>query len=200
MPGDWNNNYSFASVHTQSVTNYSNGCQSTGGMDDRFDHIMATTQLINGSMGLKYVQDSYHAVGQDGKHYNKSITDSPANTTVPANVLTALFNNSDHLPVRLDLSITAGGPGGITEQSTFRNAGIYLVDQQEARLFITAEFAQTVTISVFSITGQLIQTENAEVERGRNEIKLDAGGLKRGVYLVRLSDSQGRTASIKLVK
>ncbi|MBK6963286.1 MAG: T9SS type A sorting domain-containing protein [Bacteroidales bacterium] len=199
-PGDWNNNSSFASWHTQSVTNYSNGCQSTGGMDDRFDHIMATTQLINGSLGLKYIQDSYHAVGQDGRHYNKSITDSPANTTVPANVLTALFSNSDHLPVRLNLSITTGGPGGITEQSTFRNTGIYLVDQDQARLFITAEIAETVTISVFSITGQLIQSENVQLNRGRNEIKLDISGLTNGVYLVRLSDLQGRMASIKLVK
>ncbi|MHC1775279.1 MAG: T9SS type A sorting domain-containing protein [Lentimicrobium sp.] len=199
-PGDWNNNFSFAAWHTQSVTISSNGCQSTGGMDDRFDHIMATAQLINGSMGLKYVQDSYHAVGQDGRHYNKSITDFPANTLVPANVLTALFNNSDHLPVRLDLIYAAGGPGGVNGQAFYHNTGVYLTDQEHARVFVSAASETRILISVVSMTGQVVQTENAQLNRGRNEIGLDINRLPNGVYVIRLSDSQGRTASIKLVK
>jgi len=125
-PGDWNNSGAFASVHTQSVTIVSNGCQASGGMDDRFDHILATSQIISGSQGLKYIADSYHAVGQDGLHFDKSITDSPVNSSVPADVLTALYNNSDHLPVRLDLLLNPGGPGGIAEQFLFRNAGVFM--------------------------------------------------------------------------
>jgi hypothetical protein len=199
-PGNWNNSSSFAQWHTQSVTNYSNGCQASGGMDDRFDHIVTTAQIINGSMGLKYIQDSYHAVGQDGKHFNKSITDAPANTSVPSDVLTALFNNSDHLPVRLDLILTASGPGGISEQSIFRNAGIYMVDQDQARLFITVESETQTTVSIFSITGQLLKTENKQVRKGRNEVSLDISGLTKGVYVIRLTDSAGRVASLKLVK
>jgi Trp operon repressor len=156
--------------------------------------------MINGSMGLKYIQDSYHAVGQDGKHFNKSITDSPLNTSVPADVLTALFNNSDHLPVRLDLILTATGPGSIREQSVFRNTGIYMVNQDLARLFITTESETQAMVSVISITGQLLKTEISRVSRGRNEINLDISGLTKGVYVIRLADSAGRTATIKLVK
>lgn len=199
-PGNWNNGSAFAAWHTQSVTLNSNGCQASGGMDDRFDHIMTTAQIINGSLGLKYIQGSYHAVGQDGKHFNKSITDSPDNTSVPADVLTALSTNSDHLPVRLDLILTATGPGGIRDQSVFRNAGIYLVDQDLARLFITTESETQATVSVFSITGQLLKTETRQVSKGWNEINLDISQLSRGVYLIRLTDSAGRMASIKLVK
>jgi endonuclease/exonuclease/phosphatase family metal-dependent hydrolase len=199
-PGNWSNSSSFAQWHTQSVTGNSNGCQASGGLDDRFDHIMTTAQMINGSMGLKYIQDSYHAVGQDGKHFNKSITDSPLNTSVPADVLTALFNNSDHLPVRLDLILTATGPGSIREQSVFRNTGIYMVNQDLARLFITTESETQAMVSVISITGQLLKTEISRVSRGRNEINLDISGLTKGVYVIRLADSAGRTATIKLVK
>ncbi len=199
-PGNWNNSSSFATWHTQSVTKSSNGCQASGGMDDRFDHIMATAQIINGSKGLKYIQDSYHAVGQDGKHFNKSITDSPVNTSVPADVLAALFNNSDHLPVRLDLILTTTAPGGISEQSVFRNAGIYMVNQGLARLFITTEAETQATVSMISITGQLLKTEIRQVSRGRNELNIDISGLTKGVYVIRLTDSAGQTASIKLVK
>ncbi len=199
-PGDWNNNSSFASWHTQSVTGSSNGCQATGGMDDRFDHIMATTQIINGSQGLKYLQGSYHATAQDGKHYNKSITDFPANTLVPASVLTALFNNSDHLPVRLDLIYAAGGPGAVAGQAFYHNAGVFLTDQENARIFVSAASETGIFISVVSITGQIVQTGNAHLNSGRNEIGLDISGLSKGVYVIRLSDSQGRMATIKLVK
>ncbi|NTW26533.1 MAG: T9SS type A sorting domain-containing protein, partial [Lentimicrobium sp.] len=199
-PGDWNNSSTYAAWHTQSVTTSSNGCQSSGGMDDRFDHILATAQIINGSMGLKYIDNSYQAVGQDGRHFNKSLTDSPINTSVPAEVLTALFNNSDHLPVRLKLEVNAGSAGGINNQAIFRNAGIYLVSQEMAHLFVTSENELPVRVSVISLTGQLVKSENMNLNRGRNEMPLDIRNLKKGVYIIRIADSLGRMASIKLVK
>ena len=199
-PGDWYNNSAFAAWHTQSVTSVSNGCQASGGMDDRFDQILATAQLMNGTRGLKYIPDSYHAVGQDGQHFNRSITDLPANTTVPANVLSALYNNSDHLPVRLDLILTGSGPGSIAEQNQFSNAGIYLNNPEVATLFITSMVKTETTVSVISLTGQIVQSEIHLLEKGRNEMKMGISGLGHGVYIIRLSDSQGRTTSIKMVK
>lgn len=199
-PGNWNNSSAFAAWHTQSVTTSSNGCQSYGGMDDRFDHVLATAQIINGSMGLKYIDGSYHAVGQDGQHFNKSITDSPINNSVPAEVLTALFNNSDHLPVRLKLEVNAGSAGGINSQSIFSNAGIYLVSQEMANLFLTTENETQIQVSVFSMTGQLIKSEQMNLRRGRNERPLEIGNLKKGVYIIRIADSWGRMASLKMVK
>lgn len=199
-PGDWNNSSAFAAWHTQSVTTSSNGCQSFGGMDDRFDHILATVQIINGSKGLKYIEDTYQAVGQDGRHFNKSITDSPINNSVPAEVLTALFNNSDHLPVRLKLEVNTGSAGGINSQAIFRNAGIYLVSQEMAHLFVTSENDTPVQVSTISMTGQLIKTEQMNLNRGRNELPLEIGNLKKGVYIIRIADSWGRMASLKMVK
>jgi hypothetical protein len=199
-PGDWNNNSNYASVHTQSVTGYSTSCQAGGGCDDRFDHILATEQIINGTRGLKYIAGSYHAVGQDGEHFNRSINDLPANTTVPPDVLEALFSNSDHLPVRLDLLLSAGGTWGIDEENQFTNAGIFIQSPEIARIFISSPSETNVTISIISITGQVIQTDYSHLQKGRNEINLNIRELSPGVHIIRLMDSQGRMATKKLVK
>ncbi len=198
--GNWSGNSSFASWHTQSVTTTTAGCQSSGGMDDRFDHILASAQLINGTMGLKYINNSYHAVGQDGKHFNKSITDFPANTSVPANVLNALYNNSDHLPVRLDLRLISGGPGSIHDPSVFRNAGITIYEPGLACLQVTSSEETDADLSVISITGQVIRSESHRLVRGRNEIRFDISRLNKGIYILRLMDSRGQKASLKMVK
>lgn len=199
-PGDWNNNGAFAAWHTQSVTATSNGCQASGGADDRFDHILSSAELMNGTRGLKYVTDSYHAVGQDGLHFNKSLTDPPENTSVPSDVLTALFSNSDHLPVRLDLMLTSGNPGSISEQSIFRSAGISLLNPHRAGLFVTLPADIRTTVSIISLTGQIVQSARHQLVKGRNEINMDISGIGHGVYIIRLSDPSGQTASLKLVK
>lgn len=198
--GNWSGNSSFASVHTQSVTTASNGCLSGGGMDDRFDHIMVTSPLINGTMGLKYQTDSYHALGQDGKHFNKSITDSPANTSVPAAVLNALVNNSDHLPVSMKLLTTSGSPGSIEEQTFYSMSGVYHRANGETVLVFTAKSVVNAEIGIYTLTGQLVNSEMVGVNVGRNETVLETGNLKKGVYLIRISDSQRRTAVIKMVR
>ena len=199
-PGDWNNNSAFADWHTQSVSASGNGCQASGGMDDRFDHILATAEIMNGSRGLKYIVDSYHAVGQDGLHFNKSINDLPQNNLVPTDVLNALASNSDHLPVRLDLLLDANGPGNIAKQTVFGNVGVCISDQSQALLFVTSAVAKNATISLISITGLTIRTEDHTLAAGRNEIKMDISELKPGVYIIRLSDLQGQMSSVKLVK
>ncbi len=98
-PGDWNNNAFFSHVHTQSTHAGSNGCAASGGLDDRFDFILATNAVMAGSRGLLGLPATYQAVGQDGQHFNTSVNAPPANTAVPAAVADALYGMSDHLPV-----------------------------------------------------------------------------------------------------
>ncbi|HRY32550.1 MAG TPA: hypothetical protein P5531_06240 [Bacteroidales bacterium] len=98
-PGDWNNNVFFAHIHTQSTHAGSNGCAASGGLDDRFDFILATNAIMSGSRGLMGIASTYQAVGQDGLHFNTSVNAPPANASVPANVADALYGMSDHLPV-----------------------------------------------------------------------------------------------------
>ena len=71
-PGNWNNSSSYASVHTQSTHTSSNGCASGGGLDDRFDIILASASVMNGSNHITYIPSSYKTIGNDGYHFNSS--------------------------------------------------------------------------------------------------------------------------------
>jgi len=98
--GNWHDNSSYSSVHTQStrLTNFGGGA--SGGLDDRFDFIFSSYELNNNSE-IEYVSDNYTIYGNDGNHFNQSIND-PTNTAVPADVADALYYASDHLPVYAD--------------------------------------------------------------------------------------------------
>jgi hypothetical protein len=104
---DWHDNPAFASVFSQCpcVTCPAGSGFSGGGLDDRFDQILPTLNFNDGG-GLDLVPGSYVTVGQDGQHWNLNITDPP---TIPegAAYANALWNASDHLPLRVDLQLPA---------------------------------------------------------------------------------------------
>ena len=110
--GDWHNNIGYQSYHTQSTRSSTGGYGggSSGGMDDRFDFIFISPDLVSGSSGAQYLDDSYETVGQDGQHFNGDIN-IPANNAVPAAIASALFYMSDHLPVSMEILI--GGDVGV---------------------------------------------------------------------------------------
>ncbi|MBN2174381.1 MAG: endonuclease/exonuclease/phosphatase family protein [Bacteroidales bacterium] len=103
--GTWHDNFDFTPYHTQSPRTAQFGGGATGGMDDRFDFILFSDDLINGTYRASYVPNSCYAVGNDGNHLNLSILDPPAITSVPDSVLIALYNMSDHLPVLCKIAI-----------------------------------------------------------------------------------------------
>ena len=100
--GDWHNSSSYSHIHTQS-THMSMNCFIGGGMDDRFDFILIDKSVRDNTSKVGYMPDSYTTVGQDGQHFNKTLIESPANGSAPSNVLDALYNMSDHLPLYCDL-------------------------------------------------------------------------------------------------
>lgn len=104
-PGSWNNNAAFADVHTQSTRVRAFNGGATGGMDDRFDFILTSDSILQ-SNRLKYIPNTYRAVANNGQLFNDSLTHPPINTLVPWNVLSAIYNMSDHLPVYLELLAT----------------------------------------------------------------------------------------------
>ena len=106
QPGNWNNNYNFKDLHNQSTRDgaTNNGCFSGGGLDDRFNHWLFNNDINQGLSRISYVPGSLTAVGNDGLHFNNSII-SPTNNSVPSNILNALYEMSDHLPVTIDLDI-----------------------------------------------------------------------------------------------
>lgn len=104
--GEWNGNSQFASFHTQSTRRYATECFSSGGLDDRFDFILMSDEVYMGFNSIKYVTESYYAVGNDGNHLNLSINQN-GNNAVPDVVAEALFDGSDHLPVTMKMKVFA---------------------------------------------------------------------------------------------
>ena len=95
----WDGNDRFIEYHAHN-TGYTSG----QGMNSRFDFMFATDELTDG-VGLDYVEDSFHVFGNDGTHDFNCPIDS--NNTIPlhSDVLKALKNASDHLPIVADFEI-----------------------------------------------------------------------------------------------
>src|SRR5690554_8106850 len=61
-------------------------CGSQGGMDDRFDQILVSQNVMNNSDNVEYQTGSYRAVGNDGNHFNSSLI-SGSNSMYPTSVV-----------------------------------------------------------------------------------------------------------------
>jgi len=105
QPGNWHDSYTFRFTHTQSPRVTSVSSYTGGGMDDRFDQMLISASLEDGS-GMDYVAGSYTAYGNDGYRLNGDIN-NPPNQIVSAAVADALFNASDHIPVYMELQVPA---------------------------------------------------------------------------------------------
>lgn len=113
LPGNWTSNSSFAAIHTQSPrVSGSTDCGVTGGLDDRFDHILVSQNVMTGTNLMQYTASSYKAIGNDGNHYNQSIL-SGGNSQYPDSVVRALYYAADHLPVKLDALVTIPANNGL---------------------------------------------------------------------------------------
>ena len=102
--GDWHNNASFTDIHTQSTRSRQFGGGAYGGLDDRFDFIFCSADIINGNNNVTFIENSYIPLGNDGNHFNDSIN-APPNNAVPDSIANALHYMSDHLPVIADFAI-----------------------------------------------------------------------------------------------
>lgn len=101
--GEWHENNDYRHYHSQS-THTGGDCFSSGGMDDRFDFIMASNDIIDGTKELLYIHNSYNTIGQDGSSFNGSLN-TTSNSSVPNEIAQALYNMSDHLPVYIELKV-----------------------------------------------------------------------------------------------
>lgn len=188
--GSWNNSSSFAQHHTQS-TRTTGGCFAGGGMDDRFDMILANTHVLNDSANISYVPGSYQALGQDGNRLNGSII-SPSNTSVPSAVSGALNGMSDHLPVILDLKFS----GLVTGDAELDVAGTRVIltnPVNETWNLKVADFqGQSAILEIYTLTGQLVHQETLQTTpEGQLNFRTGTGNLSSGTYLIRLEGNNG---------
>ncbi len=196
--GNWHNNLNYSHYHTQS-THTSGSCAVGGGMDDRFDFILLSNNVKSGNKKVKYISGSFHVVGQDGKHFNLAINDSPTNTSVPANVLNALYNNSDHLPVTL--KVTVNQPVGIPQlHSDIDRLNFTNPVDNVLNFKVDAAKTTSLNVEVFSLLGQKVMQQKFFVSKGDSQQTMDVSSLIKGLYIVRFTESNGHRFSRKLLK
>jgi len=196
--GTWNNNSYYALYHTQAAQVNSNGCTSGGGLDDRFDFILVSFSIMNNLYKVKYVTNSYKVIGQDGNHFNQSV-DDPANYSVPSNVLTALANMSDHLPVILKLAIQQTPFIGIEEESLNKfNIKPYSWIDNELILSLQGEYNGNLEINIYDIMGRKVYTNNKTLFNDKLLISFQTPSLDKGLYIVQYQ-LKGINKSLKVI-
>lgn len=180
-PGNWNNNASFAAIHTQSTRLSGNyDCGATGGSDDRFDQILVSANMITGSDSLRYLPNSYKAIGNDGNHFNASLISSPSNTDYPDSVVRALFYMSDHMPVRMQM---------VVNYPTSNGLALYPLVQATS-----CNGASDGTATIVANDGQAPYTYSWDVNAG-NQTTATAINLASGSYCVEVTDDLGEVDS-----
>jgi hypothetical protein len=180
--GGWNNNSFYQSIHTQSTrtaSGFAGG--SSGGLDDRFDIIFATDDIIQGNQRLRYLTGSYKSIGNDGNHFNSAIN-SGTNSAVPADIANALFYNSDHLPVYMEMVIE--GTIGVQEIDNILSNAYYNALDNSLNLKFKASVSK-IELEIYDLSGKRVQS----ISNGKEVNSLT--NLKSGIYLAKVITDKG---------
>jgi hypothetical protein len=198
--GEWGSNEDYAALHTQSThAGSEDACFSGGGMDDRFDLILVSPYVYYGLKGVKSINSSYRALGQDGNRYNKSLL-NPTNNSVPNNVLVSLYGNSDHLPVMMDFEIE-GKLLSVSDnaQSLALKARVVNPVRDDMEIILESPVPQNLEFRLFSIEGKFLKTFQHNASPGINQF-VESFSYPAGAYILQVIDSKKQTTSIKLFK
>ncbi len=173
-PGYWHNNSSFADLHTQSPNVNKGGNFVGGGLDDRFDFILVSQELMQTQGDLYYRRGSYSAYGNNGNCFNDDINDSQCSGFYPQTLRNNLWEMSDHIPVVLTLYTDRIFDVKETRLSKF---AIY---PNPATDFIHVENLQVPQLFYISdVSGKILKTKTL-----RNDENWYIGDLKPGIYYV----------------
>ncbi|MBL4716105.1 MAG: endonuclease/exonuclease/phosphatase family protein [Bacteroidia bacterium] len=189
-PNDWNNNSSYSNLHTQSTRTTSLGDGgSTGGMDDRFDIIFSTGDILYTDNDLNYIVNSYQPIGNDGNIFNGSVTGTSA---VPSNVADALHVMSDHIPIYMEIE-TAKNLTGFKSFPTFQEAFeiYYTINNNQIQLNFNSIENKTIITNILSINGSLIKSQTNNIQSGYSNTTLTLPeNAQSGLYLMNITDGQ----------
>lgn len=191
--GSWHNNSLYRHEHTQSTrVSAGFGGGSTGGLDDRFDFIFINNDLKTGAKKAQYITGTYHALGQDGNHFNQDVNAQP-NTAVPASVANALFYMSDHLPIVMDIAV--GGTVNIQEYTEFVDSYNYNNETNSINIGLSEE-QKKVELFVYDLSGKLVYSRTYYSIQQINDFLPE---LNQGMYVIDLH-SGGSSTSMKFMK
>lgn len=192
----WHNNDSWTSLHTQS-TRLSNsgfgGFGAGGGLDDRFDFIMLSENLL-GSDSIHYLTDSYQNYGNNSNCFDNRIDHVDCDGSFDSDLRDNLYLMSDHLPVVLSLETTQTLATTNNELLTqnliqFKNGNVLNNDLD----LILSEQLIHHKILIYNNLGQKIKTQKIE----STQLNFDISLLTKGVYYLKV---EGFNIPVKFIK
>jgi hypothetical protein len=194
-PGYWHNNPLFADLHTQSTHSQYDDCFSNGGLDDRFDIILVSPYIYYGSDRLHLVEGSYHTVGQDGLRFNGSVL-VPTNNSIPNEVAQALYHQSDHLPVVMDMVIDAHV--GVIEHAPDFFVNVINPVRETLQIEMQSNRNEKYTISLFAVDGRLLARYYENMSEGVHRLSYPFP-YGKGAYLVVFQNGKGQKTAKKVL-
>jgi endonuclease/exonuclease/phosphatase family metal-dependent hydrolase len=102
--GQWHDSFTYAPFHTQSPRTLQFGGGATGGMDDRFDWILASYNWQDG-FGMDLDASTYKAYGNNGAHCCNGAINTGTVAPYSQTAMDSLMNASDHIPVQVDVIV-----------------------------------------------------------------------------------------------
>jgi len=184
--GDWNTNSTFAAVHTQSTrtsNNPFNDFGAGGGLDDRFDFIFVSSNLLNPSNQVSYVPNTYQTYGNNGNCYNDNISDSSCTGPYSQATRNLLWNMSDHLPVVMDIQLDqdflSAKAFAAEELITFPNGNIADVN---LTITVNAAYLEDIQhVEVYNALGQQLISKPVR----HAVMTIDVSSLAAGLYYLK---------------
>ncbi|PHR17328.1 MAG: hypothetical protein COA38_20910 [Fluviicola sp.] len=189
MPGNWHSSsFPNKEILTQStrLTSLSDGA--SGGLDDRFDFVLHSTELLAGNNELSYASGTYKALGNNGTCYNTDLFNCTSVNNVPDSIIWALYYCSDHLPVVFSLVsdiILSVNESEIPQFSIYPNPA-------QNELTIAPRKNEALEVQIIDLTGKI---HSREIITGST--KINVSQLRAGIYFVKLA---GSGSTLKFVK
>lgn len=184
MPGEWtSSSFPNKEILTQSTRLNSLSDGAGGGLDDRFDFVLLSENLMSGNSAISYIDGSYKALGNNGTCYNQGLLNCMNGNEVPPGIIWSLYYMSDHLPVVFELSTSIV----LGKQDILSDERIQIYPNPSSQYFfvdglINGEYQ----VIIRDVTGRIIQTQDLEPGEG-----FSLSETNKGMYICRIM--QGST-------
>ena len=151
--------------------------------------------MLNNTNSLSYREGSYKTIGQDGQHFNTSLIDG-SNSLYPQDLVEALYNNSDHLPVTMQLIVDQTATG----ISDIDYAGVRLLGNPVSGTIKLEVQAQLPPFSyqLFAISGNAVKNGVIYPSKG-TVVDIPTEKLPAGIYLLKLKLAGRSPVTFKVI-
>ncbi len=184
MPGWAGTNFPNPEIYTQSTRLSSLSDGAGGGMDDRFDFVLLSDQLMNPNTRYVYQTESYQALGNNGTCYNQDLIDCSTVDNVPFNILQSLYHMSDHLPVVLSLEINENVSTIDLPLSDEDQIIEVIPNPAKTEVTIICEATNPIDLQIFNLQGKLMLAQKGLEPK----TTINITELPPGLYIIQTLD------------